>query len=355
MGVFPVPIMIAVLSLATSAGAATIGIVAPQSGPFAILGQQLSLGAKSALTSSGHEIVEIDESCEPGSGTGIAEALVNAKAQVAIGFLCSESLTGGIELLAPNNIAALTLSSRATGLAEDAQKYGWPLYRLAPALSDEARASVDAIIAHWKGAPLALIEDGTIYSRELVDAIRLEIENLGLKPLLVDTLRPGQENQLALVRRLARAGASHAFIAADRNDVAIIARDANENGISLKVMSGEAMKAANTPVPTPAGVLAVVEPDYRLAETSSQAVAAIEATGAIVEGYVLPAYAAAQIAASAVTRSAAEQTSTTELLSTNSFETILGPIRFNDQKGLSENPIRLQEWNGQAFVDPTAP
>lgn len=355
MGVLPVPVMIAVFVLASGASAATIGIVAPQSGPFAILGQQVSLGAKAALTSSGHEIVEINESCEPDSGAGIAEALVNAKASIAIGFLCSESLSGGIELLAASNIAALTLSSRATGLIEDAQKYKWPLYRIAPSLSDEARASVDAIITHWKGAPLALIDDGTIYSRELIDAIRLEIENLGLKPLFVDTLRPGQENQLALVRRLARTGATHAFVAADRNDVAIIARDANDNRIALKVMSGEAMKAANAPVPTPAGVLAVVEPDYRTFQTSAEAVATIEATGAIVEGYVLPAYAAAQIAASAVTRSAGEQTSVAELLSSNSFETILGPIRFNDQKGLSENPVRLQEWNGETFVDPIAP
>lgn len=350
------PIVVATIALTSAANAATIGVVAPHNGPYSILGAQVLRGAKAALQDSGHQIVEINESCENGSSTAIAEELVNSKASIAIGFLCTESLQGGIEFLAASNIPMLSLSSRASGLIEDAQKYNWPFYRMAPALSDEAQGATVAIISHWKGMPIALIDDGTIYSRELTDNIRLQLENLGLKPSFVDTLRPGQENQVALVRRLARLNINHAFVAADRNDVAIIGRDANANGAKLTLMSGEAMKAANIPVPTTSGTLAVIEPDSRDQPLAKAVVDRLEADGgAVVEGYVLPAYAAAQLAKSALDASQNEKKPLNELLSTRSFETILGPIRFNEQKGLSSNPFKLQQWNGAAFVDPTTP
>lgn len=353
---FSLPLSIALgLSLAATASAATIGIVAPQSGPYAILGAQLRSGAKAALTDAGHQILEINETCEADSATPIAEQLVNGKAEMAIGFLCSESLTSGIEFLAASNIPVITLSSRVSTLIEDAQKYNWPLFRMAPSMADEARAAVDAIIARWKGMPIALVDDGTIYSRELIDSIRMQLENYGLKPSFVDTIRPGQDNQLALVRRLSKLSIAHLFIAADRNDVAIVARNSIENKTPLNVMSGEAMKAANSPVPTPAGTLAVVEPDYRSMDAASPVVATIETSGTIADGYVLPSYAAMQIAQNALTRASTEQQSTTAILSSSSFETILGAIRFNEQKGLNENPFRLQQWNGETFVDPVMP
>jgi branched-chain amino acid transport system substrate-binding protein len=355
MRVLSLSFVVATFALIGEASAATIGVVAPQSGPYAILGEQLRHGAKAALQKAGHEVLEIHETCAPDSGPAIAEALVNGKASFAIGFLCSDSLESSIEFLAASNIPVLTLSSRATGLIEDASKYDWPLYRLAPSLNDEATAASDAIIAHWKGMPIALIDDGTIYSRELTDSIRLRLENLGLKPSFVDTIRPGQDNQLALVRRLARLNIAHLFVAADRNDVAIIGRDALNEKIALAVMSGEAMKAPNNPVATPIGTLAVIEPDPRQLPSAVQISQELEAAGLHVEGYILPAYGAAQIADIAVKRSSGEQKPIRDILSTSSFDTILGAIRFNEQKGLSGNPFKLQEWNGENFVDPPQP
>lgn len=354
MRLLHLPIVVAAFALCCEANAAIIGLVIPKDGPFSILGQQARLGATAALRDQGHEVLEINETCEPDSGTAIAEQLVNGKANFAIGFLCTESLTGGIDFLAPSSIPVITLSSRANGLIEDAQKYDWPLYRLAPSLTDEARAASEAIISHWTGNPIALIDDGTIYARELTDSIRMQLENLGLKPNFVDTIRPGQENQLSLVRRLARLNIAHAFVAAERNDVAVIGRDAIENKIQLSIMSGEAMKAPNNPVPTPKGTLAIVEPDHRGRESAKTAVEQIEATGAIVEGYVLPAYAAAQIALASIKRSQDEKLSVMELLKTNSFETVIGPIRFNEQKGLTDNPFELQAWDGEKFVSPNS-
>lgn len=79
--------IIAGFAFAGSACAASIGIVAPQNGPYELLGQQVRQGAKAAAAKLGLDVVEIHESCEDGSGGAIADGLVAAKVSAAIGFV----------------------------------------------------------------------------------------------------------------------------------------------------------------------------------------------------------------------------------------------------------------------------
>lgn len=343
------------LASAATAAAATVAVVAPLSGPYEVLGRQIVKGAEAAGRAAGVEIVTIDESCEAGSGAAIAKNITEARASAAIGFLCSESLDGAMPPLAEAGIAAISVSVRWNALMEDARKFGWPLFRLAPRPEAESDKAVEVILSRWPGAPIALIEDGTIRGRELVDAIRARLEENGLKPVFVDTFRPGQEQQIALVRRLEKAGATHVFIGGDRNDVSIIARDAAVENIALTLIGGETMRAADQPVQLPDGVYAITLPDLADQETAGAAVTALRAENVAPEGYVLPAYAAVQIAAAADARKpapsdAADAPSPVEqAMTTAPFETALGSIRFGADHELSANPYRLMVWRDGAF------
>ncbi|XUY25550.1 branched-chain amino acid ABC transporter substrate-binding protein [Agrobacterium sp. rho-8.1] len=338
------------LFLAGTASAATIGVVAPQSGPYEMLGVQIRQGVKIAAAKIGLDIMEIHESCEEGSGGAIADGLVAAKVSIVVGFLCTETLPDALPTLKNAAIPAITLSSRASGLMEDTLKRDWPLFRLAPSEDDESEAVIAAILRDWKAHSFGLIDDGTIYSRELVDKIRAKLEESGLKPTFTDTIRPAQEHQVALVRRLSRTGITHVFIGAERNDVAIIARDAAAENAPLTILSGDTMRAANTPVPMPAGVLALTLPDASTLPSAADAVKALRAANVEPEGYTLPAFAVTQIAAKLVGLTKSEGKPAPTLLVGTTFETALGPIVFNDRHELQTNPYRLQQWNGTAFV-----
>ncbi|EHS50062.1 Extracellular ligand-binding receptor [Rhizobium sp. PDO1-076] len=328
----------------------TLAVVAPKTGMFAPLGDQVRHGAQLAAARLSIDLVEIDENCEAGSGPDIAKKITEAEVTAAIGFLCSESLEGGLPLLAEKNIPAISLSVRWKGLMEDAAKQGWPFFRLAPTAEAEVQILTDFILRDWQSEPVALIEDGTIRGRELTEAIRNSLEERGLKPVFTDTLRPGQEQQLSLVRRLQKAGATHVFIGGDRNDVAIIARDAAAEKIPLTILAGDAMQAANEPVPLRNGVMAVA-----LTETP-EGPSAADVTAALIEqkhapdGYLLPAHAAVTIVADAVGISSAMGTPLTEALAGTMFETVIGPITFTEGHELAENPYRLVEWKDGAFV-----
>lgn len=348
------PIILASTLLASSSFAAgiVIGVVAPDKGNFESLGRQILNGATVQATAAGDTIVPISESCEPDSGIAVAGQLVAAKVSVAIGFLCSETLESALPALKEAQIPAITLSVRSGILMEDALKAGQPFFRMAPTDGAEAARIIEVMLSDWQGQPFALIEDGTIHGRELAETIRNALEEKGLKPVFTDTYRPGQEQQVSLVRRLAKTGANHVFIGGDRNDAAIIARDAASENIALTLMGGDALNAANQPVPLADGVSAVTLPDGTALAASAEIIQTMAAQGIQAEGYVLRAHAAAALASAAATEAKAEEKPVADSLLKRAFETVIGPVRFTENHELSENPYRLLQWHNGAFVPP---
>lgn len=350
MYLFRLLTIVACAGLAGTASAATIGVVAPQNGAYEMLGTQIRQGVKIAAAKAGLDVMEIHESCEEGSGGAIADGLVAAKVSVVVGFLCTETLQDALPTLKNSAIPAITLSSRAPGLMEDTLKRGWPLFRLGPSEGGESQAATEIMLRDWKGHSFGLIDDGTIYSRELVDRIRSKLEESGLKPTFTDTMRPAQEQQVALVRRLSRTGITHVFIAAERNDVSIIARDAVAEKVAITILSGDTMRAANAPVPLQPGVLAITTPDYATLPSAAEAVKELRAANVEPEGYSLPAFAATQISAKLIELVDAQDKPAPTLMIGTAFDTAIGQIVFNDRHELQANPYRLQKWDGTAFV-----
>jgi len=344
---FTIAALLASFLACGTASAAVIGVVAPRSGPYAPLGAQVFQGARAAAEAAGDTVIEIDESCEESGGAAVARSLIEAKAAVAIGFLCVETLSTALPQLKTAQIPAVSISVRSNILMEDALRNGWPFFRMAPAEGDEAEKLSEVILSMWKAEPIALVEDGTIYGRELASAIRQHLEPVGITPVFIDTFRPGQEQQVALVRRLARAGATHVFVGGDRNDMAIIARDAASESIPLTLIGGDTMRAANRPVPLRDGVLAVALPDYAALPSATAAVAALRAQNIDPDGYTLQAYAAAELAHQAILAGGGRPL--TEAIGGGSFNTAIGPIAFDERHELKETPFRLLEWRGSAF------
>lgn len=336
------------LFAASPAGAAglTFAVVAPTEGPLAILGQQVRDGARFAAQANGDTVVEIPEACEESDGAAIGEAILAADAVAAVGFLCTEGLAGALPALAGAKVPAITLSVRSGILMEDALKKNWPLFRLAPGPKAEADKAVEVIVRDWKAEPFALIDDGTIHARELVETIRLRLEEVGMKAAFVDTYRPAQEQQLTLVRRLAQTGVTRVFVGGDRTDIAVIARDAKAEKLALAFLGGEALMGADPQVPMTDGVAAIALPDYQALPEGVAVAAAMKEQDIFAEGYVLPAHAAVTVLATAAGRGG----DLAAALSGTPFATVIGTVAFGADHELSENPYHLLVWRAGAFV-----
>lgn len=349
---------LALLVLAGASGAALaagpkIAVVAPDAGNLGILGDQVRLGAEFAARGKA-EIVVVAESCAEGSGPALAEEIVTSGAVAAIGFLCTESLADGLPVLARAGIPAITLSIRSEVLMQDSLRKKWPFFRLAPSTGAEREAVADAIFTHWKDKPFALLDDGTILSREMTDSVRQILEQKGMAAAFIDNFRPAQEVQTQLMRRLKQANVTHVFAASDRNDMSILARDAKAAGIGLTFMGGDALKGMNQPVPLEAGVLAITLPEPASLASAKAVVKLMQNEKKIPEGYVLPAYSAIEIVIDAAEIAEGSGAPLADALVDTPFSTAIGEIRFGPNHELAENPYRMLVWDGTAFVEPKA-
>ncbi|MCV0397096.1 MAG: branched-chain amino acid ABC transporter substrate-binding protein [Rhizobiaceae bacterium] len=337
----------AVVAWPASAQQPSYGIAAPLSGPVAPLGEQLRDGAWLGLSSLSSATAYLaDDGCEAEGGERAANQFVEKNVAIVIGFLCTEAAEAALPILTEANIPVLSPGVRTDSLTRNQDKTGYLFFRNAPRTGHEAAAAARIVASRWREELFAIVDDGTIYGRELAEAVRFAAEQSGIEPVFVDTYRPQLDNQIALVGRLRRAGATHVFVGGDRDDVAIIARDARELDYSLTVAGGEALRAPGNE-PLPAGVLMVGLPDWdrRLDQADLERFRAAEL---VPEGYVVPAFAAAQIALAATRDDDPE--AILRALRDMRFDTIAGPVKFDANGDLGGNPYELFRWDGTRFV-----
>lgn len=329
---------------------AAIGIVAPLSGSTANLGAQLRLGAEIAARSAGTEPITIDDGCSAEGGEKAAREILAAGAKVVVGFLCSESIEAALPILTRAGVPVITPGVRTDSLTDRRTKTGWLIFRTAPRADEERKAISGILVRRWSDKLFAIVDDGTIYGRELAESFRLSVEQSGLKPVFTDTYRPQFDNQIGLAGRLKSAGATHVFAGGNREDIAILGRDAEVIGYSLTIAGGEALRAAPGDVDLKAGTLMVGLPDAadQASDTFVQTFAEMETAA---EGYALGGYAAMEIALAAIKSGGDIEGGIAGQLSVESFQTAAGTIKFDQKGDRIGNPYRLLRYDGAQFVE----
>lgn len=338
----------AACAVPADAGGARVGLAVPLEGSSELLGTQMRDGALLAARDAGAEMIVANTACSKEGGVRAARQFVAEEVGIVVGFLCFEAIEAALPILSEAGIPTVTSGVRTNALTDRRERTGWLVWRAAPRADAEAAAASEILVQRWRDQLFAIVDDGTVYGRDLSETLRLAVETAGLQPVFVDTFRPQSENQVALVGRLRRAGASHVFVGGDREDIAVIARDAEELDHELTIAGGEALRAvAETPLAE--GTLMIGLPEW--ADVADPDVLErFSAPEIAPDGYVLPTYAATQIALAALEQAKATGASLPDLLSGGPFQTVLGPIAFDDKGDLSENPFRLLRYDGERFV-----
>jgi branched-chain amino acid transport system substrate-binding protein len=296
----------------------------------------------------------MDDACSAEGGANAARHLVAEKVGLVVGFLCGEAIEAALPILKQAGIPAITVGVRTDSLTDRREKTGWPIFRLGPRADEEREAAGHFLAKLWSNELFAIIDDGTIYGRELAESVRAAVEQAGLKPVFVDTFRPQLDNQIALVGRLRKASATHVFVGGDRDDIAIMARDAGEIGAGMVFAGGETLRAAPGDVKLADGTLMVALPEWDDG-AGRQVADRVDADGIVAEGYVLPTYAGVEIARAAYAASVKSGEPLSNTLSEQTFQTAIGLVRFDKKGDLTDNPYRLFRFDGGQFVQMDVP
>ncbi len=326
-----------------------IGLAAPLSGPSAILGEQVKAGAQLAAARNDATLVVADDRCTADGGAKAAQSFVDAKVLVATGFLCTEAVEAALPVLKSANIAVITVGVRTDSVTDLRDKTGWQLFRLGPRGDGERSAAASMLTRLWNDELFAIVDDGTIYGRELAESFRASAEQAGLKPVFFDTYRPQLDNQLALIGRLRKAGATHVFVGGDGEDIAVMGRDAASLGVDIVFAGGETLRSADRAVPPATGTLMIAPPEWSTI-ANPEVRAAFEAAKIVTDGYTLPSYAAVEVARAAAEVAASSGKPVAEVLAGRDFDTAIGKIRFDTKGDLAENPFRLFRFDGTNYL-----
>lgn len=350
-------VCVSVLSLmiarAYPAESVLIGVAGPFSGSFEILGRQLQSGARGFARDDGATGLTVsDDACEPAGGVRAAESIVKAGATMATGFLCTEALAAALPILAKADIPVLTTGIRTDRLRPRNSDIP-PVFRMLAKNGDEERAIAAILVDAWRNKFFAIIDDGTIHARELAESFRLAAENAGLKPAYIDTYRPQMDNQIGLIGRLKKAGVTEVFVAGDRSDVSIMARDAKKLDVDITFAGGEALVSADQQVPLPPGILAVA-PEHLISVANTDIMERTLETS----GFWSIQYAAMQIAAEAIRISRAQDVSVRDAILSRTFDTKIGPVKFARDGTNLDASFGLYRYDGERFklvrrVDPS--
>lgn len=339
------------LFVANSANARTllVGVAAPLSGPSAILGKQVEAGTNLAAEANGIELKTVDDACTADGGAAAARDFAAAKVSVVVGFLCTDAIEAAMPILKDANIPVITVGVRTESLTDRRAKTGWPVYRLGPRGDDERNAVASTLTRLWQSELFAIIDDGTIYGREMAETFRAAAEQAALKPVFVDTFRPQLDNQIGMIGRLKKAGATHVFAGGDGDDIAIMGRDAAQLQVGIVFAGGENLRTPPGDVPYAVGTLMIAPPEW--ADVADAKVLESFSTQKIVpDGYTLPAYAAVEIAKAASSLAETSGRPLTEALTGHDFTTAIGPVRFDAKGDLSQSPYRVFRFDGSRFV-----
>lgn len=337
------------LALTAQAEPLKLGVAAPLSGPSAILGEQIKAGASLAAETNKTVLTFADDRCTAEGGANAARSFVDAKVAAVVGFVCTEAIEAALPILKDAKIPVITVGVRTDSLTDQRDKTGWAVFRLGPRGDSERNAAATLLTRLWTDELFAIVDDGTIYGRELAESFRAGAERAGLKPVFVDTFRPQLDNQVALIGRLRKAGATHVFVGGDGEDIAVMGRDAASGGTNIEFAGGETLRVADRTVSPAEGTLMIAPPEWRTLANPA-ALSAFAAQKVTTDGYTLPAYAAVEIAHEAAALAPSSGKTLNDALAGNDFETAIGKFSFDARGDLSENPFRVFRFDGANYV-----
>src|SRR4029079_6593638 len=128
-------------------------------------------------------IKTVDDACTADGGAAAAREFVDAKVNVVVGFLCTDASEAALPVLKDANSPVITVGVRTESRTDRRAKTGWPVYRLGPRGDDERHAGASTLTRLWQKELFAIIDDGTIYGREMAETFRAAAEQAALKPV----------------------------------------------------------------------------------------------------------------------------------------------------------------------------
>ncbi|HJR23450.1 MAG TPA: branched-chain amino acid ABC transporter substrate-binding protein [Dongiaceae bacterium] len=345
----------------------TIAVAGPMTGDLAAFGEQLRRGAEMAVKDinaaggvNGEQLkLEIgDDQCDPKQARQVANDLVQKEVAFVAGHFCSGSSIPASEVYAEEGILQMTPASTNPDFTEGPAKKGVKTVFRTCGRDDAQGVFAGPWLAKtYAGKKVAILDDKSAYGQGLANETEKNAKSSGLEPAMRDTYTAKEKDFSALISKMKDAGIEAVYIGGYHNDVALMVRQAREQGFNADFISADALNTAEFwSISGPAGE-GVRYSDGASAVNLDSAKAVVEkfrAESYEPEGYTLNSYAAIQAwAAAANIAKSLEGEKVAEALRGNTIPTVIGDLSWNDTGDLTKVNYAWYVWHdGKGVQEP---
>ena len=337
-----------------------IGLAGPMTGKNAWFGEQLERGATQAVADLNAvggvlgqhvRLITADDYCDSEQAVAAARKLVSDGAIFVVGHHCSHASIPASAIYAAAGILQISPSSTNPKLTELGRAN---VFRVINRDDVEGMMAATYLADRWPGEKIAILHDNTTFGKGVAEETKKQLNKLGLTEAIYQTYVAGQNNYETVIDKLQAAGIAAVYIGGYHTEIALMAREARERGYAIQLMTGVTLASEDFGLIAGAaaeGAMFTDPPDPRGRAEAGPVVERFRASGFEPEGYTLYAYGAVQVWAQA-----AEKAGSLKLpamiasLRQHQFDTVLGPIAFDDKGDLTvQNPI-WYVWRGGTYV-----
>jgi branched-chain amino acid transport system substrate-binding protein len=338
-----------------------IATAGPMTGQYAIFGDQMKRGAEMAvkdLNAKGGVLGEQltlavgDDACDPKQAVAVANQMVNDEVVFVAGHFCSGSSIPASAVYNEEGILQISPASTNPQLTEQGLEN---VFRVCGRDDQQGTFAGNYVVDNNVGSKIAIIHDKTPYGKGLADEFKKQLNARGVTETMYEAITAGDKDFTALITKMKNAGIDLIYLGGYHTEAGLIARQAKEQGINATMMSGDALVTDEywaITGDTGQGTLMTFSPDPRKNEAAAPVVAEFEAAGYDPEGYTLYTYAAIQVWAQAVEKAGStDLEAVIEQLNGNQFDTVLGPIAFDDKGDVKGAAYVMYEWDNGKYVE----
>jgi branched-chain amino acid transport system substrate-binding protein len=337
-----------------------IGVAGPMTGKDAWFGAQMERGAGQAvadINAAGGvlgqqvELITADDFCDPEQAVAAARKLVSDGVIFVDGHYCSGASIPASEVYAAAGVLMISPMSTNPMLTE----LGRPnVFRVLN--RDDANGALigNYLADHWSDKKIAILHDDTTFGKRAAEEVKKSLNGRGVTEAIYQAYVPGKVNYGAEIDQLQAADIAVAFVGGYHTEIGLMARHARDRGYPVQLLAANSMGTEEFALiagEATEGMLYTDPPDPRRRAEAAPVVERFRASGYEPEGYTLYAYAAVQVWAQA-----AEKAGSLELeamiasLREHQFDTVLGPIDFDDKGDLTvQNPV-WWVWRGGNYM-----
>jgi branched-chain amino acid transport system substrate-binding protein len=340
------PAMTAGLTTLAQADDIKVATAGPITGPYAAFGEQMKRGAdmavkdinaKGGVLGKQLSLTAGDDACDPKQARNVANQLADAGNVFVDGHFCSGSSIPASAVYADSGILQISPASTNPAFTDDAFKKGWVnVFRVCGRDDQQGQVAGDYLAEHFKGKPIAIIDDKSTYGKGLADQTRATLNAAGIKEAMDESINAGDKDFSALVSKMKQAGIAAYFYGGYHTEAGLIARQSKEQGLNAVQIGGDALATDEYWSITGAageGNLMTFTPEPRAVPQAQGVVAEFKQTGYDPEGYTLFTYAAMQVFAEAAQKAGSTKVDAlSKVMHSTKFDTVLGTLGF-DKKG----------------------